>query len=339
MRWLHTQRVSLCASEEAMDRRRLLVTGGSGFVGRSLGDLLLETSEQWDPVFASRSRFVPALGTHLIWDVTERFAGTPRFDVVVHAATPASAEMNIRNPAAMFWTNVRAMENVLEMAERCATPPTIVFTSSGGVYGEMPADLVRFPEGHSGAVSTLSVRSAYAEGKRAAEYLLTEATTRGICRGIVLRLFAFSGTHLPMSRHFAIGNFVRDAVTLDRIVIQGDGSPVRSYLDQSDLAAWIIAALERGAPGVPLHVGSERAISIGDLAELVASRWKIVSGRKVRVEILGESRSTDGVNRYVPETLLTRSRLMVAEETTLEESIDQMLRHSATVLVDGLDDE
>ena len=189
----------------------------------------------------------------------------------------------------------------------------------------MPPELDRFPEGFGGASSTLEAHAAYAEGKRASEFLLTEATSRGVCKGVVARLFAFSGTGLPLDRHFAIGNFVRDAVTRSEITITGDGTDVRSYMDGRDMAEWLLRCCEAGEPGFPYHIGSDQPISILQLAELVATRAKETLNRKVSVKVLGDKRDTDGVNRYVPDTAETRRRLNVEQRISLGESIDAML--------------
>jgi len=235
----------------------------------------------------------------------------------------------------MFWTNVRAMENVIRLAESFVSPPRIVFTSSGGVYGEMPGGFDRFPEGFGGAASCFDPRSAYAEGKRAAEFLLTEATHRGVCVGVVARLFAFSGIHLPLDRHFAVGNFVRDAIHHGVVRVSGDGTPVRSYLDGFDMASWILKLVDTGEPGFGYHIGSEEAISIAELARLVADRAALLRGDTVEVEILGAQRSTDGVSRYVPETRLTRQMLGVSQSVSLTESVDHMLNHAISQMLAG----
>ena len=299
-------------------------------MGKCLQNFLVAKWIEHDVLVASRAPSGVAVGRHVVWDVTQRAPALDACDVIVHAATPASAELNSKRPAEMFWVNVRAMENVIGLAERFPLPPRIVFTSSGGVYGEMPKGLERFPEEHRGAVSPLDPRSAYAEGKRAAEFLLAEATQRGVCVGVVARLFAFSGVHLPLDRHFALGNFVRDAVEHRLIAVTGDGTAVRSYLDGMDMAQWIMRAAEAGEPGFPHHVGSEDAISIRGLAHLVADRAAQVLGLEVDVRVLGTSRSTDGVSRYVPETSLTRQILGVAQTVSIEDSVDQMLIRAAS---------
>jgi dTDP-glucose 4,6-dehydratase len=259
------------------------------------------------------------------WDITEKSHLVPNFDVIVHAATPASAVLNSANPNEMYRLNVLAMENVIEFASRHQKPPIVLFTSSGAVYGEMPNHLERIPEGWERPQSFVPLSSAYAQGKVRAEELLKEATQQGKCLGLVARLFAFSGVHLPLDRHFAIGNFVRDAICDQSITIRGNGSPVRSYMDGKDMAEWIFQIIESGSPDDIYHVGSERAISVKDLATLVVDRYENLTDKPVDINILGKSSPLDGVTRYVPSTERTRAQLNVKETIDLEQSIDQMI--------------
>ena len=311
--------------------KRLLITGGTGFVGTCLLDQIESDAERWGGwkvASASRSGIQRSGVETLHWDLSTDCLPESGgiYDVIIHAATPASAVLNAEQPTEMFWTNVNAMNTVLKFAERMGSVPTVVFTSSGAVYGETPTHLSHFPEGFNGAPQTLDVRSAYAEGKRVAEYLLTEATSRGVCRGVVLRLFAFSGVHLPRDRHFAVGNFVRDAVESGEVVVRSDGSATRSYLDGVDMARWILAAVDRGEPGFGYHIGSDVPISVGELAELVAVRALAALGREVRTRVLGTTHHLDGVSRYVPEVTTTKKLLGVDQLVSLDDSIDQMLR-------------
>lgn len=309
-----------------LEGKRVLITGGTGFVGRCLEDEISLSEPNCDLWIASRSPTNLHFGSHIVWDLMSRELPTIEVDVIIHAATPASAELNAYNPVNMFWANVRSMENVIRYAESLSTPPIVLFTSSGGVYGEMPSGQTRFSEDNLVAPSTLNVRSAYAQGKRSAEFLLSEASARGVCEGIIARLFAFSGVHLPLNRHFAIGNFVRDAVKDVPILVHGDGTAIRSYLDGSDMAHWLLKAIEIGHEPFPYHIGSPEEISIGDLAQLVAARAEIVLGNSTSVEIIGETRVVDGVNRYVPDTTKTQASLGVGPTCSLESSIDAMLR-------------
>jgi nucleoside-diphosphate-sugar epimerase len=305
---------------------RVLITGGTGFIGQSLANYL--TSHSIEVVLFSRHEFDVSsmpLVSHHKGDVMIGIDLAPTFDVIIHAATPASVELNLSHPREMFMNCVNGMQSVLRFAERHSRPVQVLFTSSGAVYGEMPMNMSRFKEDTRVAVESFNSKSAYAEGKRAAEFLLAEAYARGICDIRLARLFAFSGELLPITRHFALGNFIRDAVSHQSVVVRGDGKSVRSYLDQSDMAIWLHTIIERGEATAVYHVGSEREISIGQLATLVCERYEIITGVKCRLEIQGLAHLTDGVSRYVPSTLKTRRYLSLRETVSLEDSVDTML--------------
>ena len=268
---------------------------------------------------------------HVVWDVVTESELDPNFDIIIHAATPASALLNSTQPKVMYEQNVLAMQNVIDFVGKHKSPPIVLFPSSGAVYGDMPNGLDRIPEEWIRPNFSMPLTSAYAEGKIAAEIMLRKATQAGKCVGLIARLFAFSGIHLPVDKHFAIGNFVRDVVDSRLITIRSDGSSVRSYMDGHDLANWLLRVIEVGSPEVIYHIGSERSISIYELAVLIAERYELCTNQTARVEILGQSSPMDGVSRYVPSTRMTRQLLSLTETIELESSIDQMIQHQLQI--------
>jgi dTDP-glucose 4,6-dehydratase len=96
-------------------------------------------------------------------------------------------------------------------------------------------------------------------------------------------------------------------------------------MDQQDMANWLLRILEAGQTNAIYHVGSERSISIRDLAHLIAMRTEAILKQEVTVEVQGLKSPLDGVSRYVPSTLATRQALGVNETISLEESIDSMI--------------
>ncbi len=314
----------------------LLILGSSGFVGTSLQNELTESEYPNFTCVASRKPPISRPNNpmnssrFLAWDIRSKSVLQPIFDVIIHAATPASALLNSNDPGEMFNIIVQGMENVIEFASRHAVPPKLLFTSSGAVYGDIPSTTNLVPEDFPPSINLGGDQSAYAEGKRRAESMLRDATVAGHCEGIIARLFAFSGKNLPRDRHFAIGNFVDSAIATRKIVVRSDGSSIRSYLDEKDMAQWLLSIAEKGTPGNIYHVGSERSISIRDLAFLVSERCEILTGESIPVEILGQTSRLDGVSRYVPSTLQTRMNLELSEKISLENSIDGMLRAAIT---------
>jgi dTDP-glucose 4,6-dehydratase len=311
---------------------RLFVTGGTGFFGGWLLEALTFASDRLglgaratvltrDPARFRLRR--PHLAEHPAVSLVEGdvLALEPlgeRFTHVIHAATAASARLNAEEPLAMLETIVEGTRRVLEVTRRCGAR-RVLFTSSGAVYGRQPPDLTHVPEGWTGGPDPLSPASAYAEGKRAAELLCTLAGAAHGFEAVIARCFAFAGPYLPLDAHFAIGNFVRDALRGGPIRVQGDGTPFRSYLYGADLAAWLFTLLALGRPARAYHVGSEHAVSVGDLAREVARVLgveRVELAREPNPGVLGE--------RYVPSTRRTREELGVQETFTLEESIRRM---------------
>ena len=135
---------------------------------------------------------------------------------------------------------------------------------------------------------------------------------------VIARCFSFVGRDLPLNVHFAIGNFIRDALWRDEITVSGDGLAVRSYLDQTDLAVWLITILENGRSGYAYNVGSDKSIEIAQLARLVRD---IISPLK-KIVIRGKQSETELCRlRYVPNITRARQELGLKVTVPLEEAI------------------
>jgi dTDP-glucose 4,6-dehydratase len=207
-----------------------------------------------------------------------------------------------------------------------------LLTSSGGVYGPQPQDLEGIPESYNCMPDPLNAQHAYSVAKRCAEHLCALYQDRYGIETVIARCFAFAGRDLPLDVHFAIGNFIRDALYANEIVVKGDGSAVRSYMDQRDLAAWLLTLLLDGRPGQAYNVGSDQSVSIAELARLV--RDVISPGKAVLVA--GKSDQNNFRNRYVPDINKAQSELGLAIRVGLGDAIRDTARHHGSANSYGL---
>jgi len=225
----------------------------------------------------------------------------------------------------MFDQIVDGARNVVQLCSNQESAPRLLFTSSGAVYGELPEHLSAWPEESLLAAPTLDPRCAYANGKRAAEVIFALAGSEGFCRPTIARLFSFSGRHLPLDRHFAIGNFIRDAIAGGPIRIRGTGQDIRSYLDGDDLADILLSLIDVQRPPYTLvHVGEPQRITIDSLATLVADVAESLFTVRPIILTARAPSPLDGYTRYVPEvTMLARNNSFRGRKS-LCESITEM---------------
>jgi dTDP-glucose 4,6-dehydratase len=317
---------------EAFRDARIFVTGGTGFVGCSILELLLHAIDRYDlrttivvltrdPVaFLHKAPHIAshtAVGTHT-GDVSSFPSPSGRFDYVIHGATESSRPSNDVDPLAMMETILGGTRRTLDFAAACGCRK-LLFISSGAVYGRQPVDVEFMDEEYLGGPDPTSPDSAYGEGKRAAEMMCVLHGQRTGVEPKIARPFAFVGPYLPLNLHFAIGNFIGDALAGRPIVVRGDGTTVRSYMYGLDLALWLLTILVDGAPGRPYNVGSEDAISIGDLARRVARNC----GEALAVHIKGTPAPGAHADRYVPSTSRARTELGLRATVPLDAAIQR----------------
>ena len=308
---------------------RILITGATGFFGcwllesfawanrcLNLGARAVGLSRHPDSL-ATKARHLaadPAITLHAADILNGNFPGGT-FSHVIHAATEASARLNTEAPLAMFDTIVEGTRQTLHFATTNSVE-RLLFVSSGAVYGTQPPHITHLGESFEGGPDPLNRASAYAEGKRAAEMLCGLAASPRF-EPAVARCFAFVGPYMQLDTHFAIGNFISDALRGGPIQVKGDGSPFRSYLYASDLAVWLWTILFKGQSGRAYNVGSEDALNIAALAHEVAA----ASPQKIGVHIALARNPGAPVHRYVPSTTRAREELGLSAEVPLREAI------------------
>lgn len=323
---------SLGSNLEALRGRRLLLTGGTGFFGRWLLESLCHANRVADlglriVVLTRDPGAFSATAPHLVQarevtlhqgDVRSFEPPGGGFDFVLHGAATSDARAYASDPLGMLDTIVMGTRRVLNLAhDRGAN--RVLFVSSGAVYGPQPRTLMQMPETYLGAPDPLDATMIYAESKRMAEQLCAIACDKNDLVVPVARCFAFAGPHLPLDQHFAMGNFVRDALRGGPVRVAGDGTPVRSYLHGSDLASWLLTILIRGQAKRAYNVGSDRAVSIAELARLVAH----TIGTDVTLGALPVEGELPA--RYVPDVSRARAELGLTVRVSLSEAIESMM--------------
>jgi nucleoside-diphosphate-sugar epimerase len=311
---------------DALRGRSLFLTGGTGFIGKWLLEVLLAANAGQglnlritvltrDPqAFTLRHPHLSqGPGVCLHRGNVEDFAFPPgRFDLALHAALPVAALANEGQGLAE-----RAELGVARVCSFAAQAGVarLLHVSSGAIYGAQAG---------TGAVNesapwTEPAANDYTRAKRAAErYLGAQAWPFDV---VIARCFAFIGPYLEATSGSAAAQFI-DAVAADGgITIQGDGTPVRSYQYAADMARWLITLLALAPAGTACNVGSGEPVTIAQLAARVAA----FAGSDCDVAVLGQPRPGLAGNIYLPTVALAHELLGLDNRVGLDEAIHRTL--------------
>jgi dTDP-glucose 4,6-dehydratase/UDP-glucose 4-epimerase len=317
-----------------ISNKRIFITGASGFFGSNFITKISELNKKFSlnisVVALTRSieavrKNTPHLysfrGISWIEGDIENFEFPEGdFDQILHMATATSKEtFEGVDQLLKFKSLINGTERVLNFAAHCKAKK-ILFTSSGVVYGDASENCLKISENYLGAPSTSEIGAAVGHGKRIAEYLCAYYSEKFKFDYVIARCFSFSGRGIPLDLHYALGNFIADAVAGRDILIQGDGQPIRGYLDVDDLTLWLLCLLSFKNNHKIYNVGSDQAISISNLAKLVAS----IVNPDIKVNIKGQSGVAVGSfnrNIYVPNIDRIVSEYGIFPWTSLSQSI------------------
>jgi len=321
-------------SLERLRGKRLLITGGTGFIGIWLLETISWLNDQWDQpcrIYVptrSPERFIRKV-PHLVradivllsGDVRAFEYPDDRCDMVIHAAAPADPQTSDRDPLGVASIIVDGTRRALDLAVQKKVE-SFLLVSSGAVYGSQPPELERVPEDYMGGPDLTNPRSAYGEAKRYAEVLCALYCEKFGVPIRIARPFTFVGPYQDIDAGFAVTDFLKEGLQGLPLHIRGDGTTVRSYCYASDMVAALWQILLNGAVGRAYNVGSDEPISILELARMVVSALPV----PVDVVMSGKQVPRHKSPRYVPDITRGRSELDVIPTVGLDEALRRTLQ-------------
>ena len=252
--------------------KRILVTGGAGFIGSHLCKRLLDEGNDvicLDNFFTGCKDNIRELLSNdhfelVRHDITKEYYA--EVDQIYNLACPASPPHYQYNPIKTMKTSVLGMINMLGLAKRCKG--TILQASTSEVYGD-PAVHPQV-ESYWGNVNPIGIRSCYDEGKRCAETLMMDYHRQNGVDIRIVRIFNTYGPNMDMNDGRVVSNFIVQALKGEDITIYGDGSQTRSFCYVSDLVDGMIRMMNNSENAIgPVNLGNPSEFTIGDFAKLV----------------------------------------------------------------------
>ncbi len=299
--------------------KRILVTGGAGFLGSHLCDRLVEEGHDVicvDNFFTSQKSNIAHLLDRRNFELIRHDVIHPLYlevDEIYNLACPAAPGHYQYNPIKTTKTSVMGAIHMLGLAKRVRA--RILHASTSEVYGD--PDVHPQPESYHGNVNPIGPRACYDEGKRAAETLMFDYRRQNGVRVRVVRIFNTYGPRMHPYDGRVVSNFIRQALAGEDITIYGDGSQTRSFCYVDDLIDGILKMMDApdDFPG-PVNLGNPDEFTIRELAELVRE----LSGSRSRIEVARPLPQDDPARRR-PDITLARRRLGWEPQMELREGL------------------
>ncbi len=250
---------------------RILITGGAGFLGSHLCEVLVARGDSVvcvDDLSSGRLENIGHLRHENLEfiraDVSQGLDLPGPFDAVAHLASPASPPLYLKRPLETLAVGSAGTDHALRLADRDGA--RFLLASTSEVYGD-PAVHPQ-PEDYWGNVNPIGPRSVYDEAKRFAEALtMAHGRTLGTNVGIV-RIFNTYGPRMSAADGRIVTNFIGQALTGQPLTVYGDGSQTRSFCYVDDLVRGLVAMIDSDQTG-PINLGNPEEFTVGDFARLV----------------------------------------------------------------------
>jgi len=316
--------------------KKILITGGAGFLGSHLARRLLADGLEvtvMDNLFTgTKANIYDMLEnprfTFMLHDVTQPFWG--QFDEIYNLACPASPIHYQRNPVETTKTSFLGMMNVLELALK--TKARVFHTSTSEIYGD--PEVHPQPESYWGNVNTIGTRSCYDEGKRAAETLCADYIREYHVDVRMIRIFNTYGPNMHPKDGRVISNFVMQALNNQDITLYGDGSQTRSFQFVDDLIAAMCTFMNmelstvnkffnsKGMEIPVINVGNPDEYTIKELAEETLRQIPDCKGRLIYMPL-----PKDDPKRRKPDITLAKELLGWEPKVPLSEGLAKTIEY------------
>ena len=311
-------------TQQKINRKRIIVTGGAGFIGSNLCDRLINEGHEIlcvDNFFSGRKENIAHLldnpnFEHIRHDVT--FPLYLEADLIFHLACPASPVHYAHDPVQTVKTNVHGVINMLGLAKRLGVP--IFQASTSEVYGD--PEIHPQTEDYWGNVNPIGLRACYDEGKRCAETLFFDYHRQHGIKIKVARIFNTFGPRMRIDDGRVVSNFIVQALLNEDITIYGDGTQTRSFCYIDDMVEGIIkfVDLDNDFTG-PLNLGNPDEYAIQQLAEIILELTNSKS-KLVHKDLPG-----DDPKRRRPDITLAKEKLSWEPKTSLNDGIKQTISY------------
>ena len=313
-------------------RKRVLVTGGAGFIGSHLCARLLERGHSVlcaDNYFTgTRDNIAPLLG-HPRFEAMRHDITFPLYvevDQIYNLACPASPVHYQFDPVQTLKTSVSGAINMLGLAKR--TRATLLQASTSEVYGD--PEVHPQPESYRGHVNPLGPRACYDEGKRCAETLCFDYHRQHKVGVKVVRIFNTYGPRMLPNDGRVVSNFIVQALRGEPLTLYGDGSQTRSFCYVDDLVEGLIAMMATPAEVTgPVNLGNPQEITVRELAERISA----LAGGTAPME--HRPLPQDDPARRCPDIGLARGLLGWAPQVPLEEGLRRTVAYFREALANA----
>lgn len=323
------------------ERKRILITGGAGFVGSHLVDRLMLLGHEvtvLDNFFTGSRTTVSHWVGHPNFEMVRHDVVEPfliEVDQIYHLACPASPPHYQYNAVKTIKTSFMGTLNMLGLAKR--TKARFLITSTSEVYGDPEEHPQR--EDYWGHVNCIGPRACYDEGKRVAETL-----TYGYMRqdGVDVRVARIFNTFGPRMNPYdgrVVSNFIIQALKGEDMTVYGDGSQTRSFQYVHDLVDGLIL-LMNGPETRPVNIGNGDEFTILQFAEAVRDIVEKVQKEEgnplaKRVNIIHKEIPTDDPQRRRPDTTRAKETLQWQPQWNVEQGVEEMVRYYSAKMKEG----